>query len=44
MSEQYCRDCDWYSIVNCICTHPERCGICHPLDGEDCEYFQEDEW
>lgn len=44
MSEQYCRDCDWYDIVNCICTHPECGGICHPLDGEDCEYFQGDEW
>lgn len=44
MNEQYCCDCDWFDIVECICNHPECGGICHPLDGEDCEYFQESEW
>jgi hypothetical protein len=44
MSEQYCCDCDWFDIVECICTHPKCGGICHPLDGEDCEHFWESEW
>lgn len=44
MSEQYCRECEHFDIVECICAHPECGGIRHPLDGEDCEYFQENEW
>ena len=42
--EQYCSDCEYFDMSECICTHPECGGIYHPLDGEDCEYFSGYDW
>lgn len=42
--EQYCSDCEYFDMSECVCTHPECGGIHHPLDGEDCEYFSEYDW
>lgn len=42
--EQYCGDCKYFDICECVCTHPDRGWIHHPLDGEDCEYFSEYDW
>lgn len=39
-----CDNCKNFDIFENACVHPKCGGTCHPLNGEDCEYFSEYDW